>query len=440
MSVTAALVTVGALLLGGCTSAAEEIVTVTVTPGEDGQASQSAGQVTVPGADGATDGGTAPAEQSPASGTATPSSAARSLADAIRIISKPAFGAKDVGPKDPMTVTVFSGKITDLVVKGDDGSTVKGEISEDKQSFKLVEPMAYGVTYTFNGTATAVDNSTKPIEGKITTIKPAKTVNVLINLREGQTYGVGAPIVLTFTQSIQDRAAAERALKVTTDKGDIEGSWGWLQDEDFSGLGYVQSRVHFRPKVYWPANTKVTLHADLYGVNYGNGWGREDLTRNFTIGRSLIAKADVASMRLILIKDGQVIRNYPVSYGAESEPGKTTVSGVHIVQEKKREFKMSNPQFGYYNVPEKWAVRINNNGEFIHHNEAVEKAGLLGKKNVSHGCINMGEANAMEFYGWALFGDPVEVTGTKKKMGPADYIYDWAYTWDQWKTLSALGS
>ena len=37
-------------------------------------------------------------------------------------------------------------------------------------------------------------------------------------------------------------------------------------------------------------------------------------------------------------------------------------------------------------------------------------------------------------------GDPVDVTGTEVKMSPKDYIYDWAYTYEEWKTLSALGS
>ena len=93
---------------------------------------------------------------------------------------------------------------------------------------------------------------------------------------------------------------------------------------------------------------------------------------------------------MIVIRDGSVVENYPVSYGKEAEPGRNTVSGIHVVTEKYPEFKMCNPQFGYCNVPEKWAVRINNNGEFIHNNTFVEKQGLLGVENVSHGCINMG--------------------------------------------------
>ncbi|MDP9461479.1 MAG: Ig-like domain-containing protein [Actinomycetota bacterium] len=29
--------------------------------------------------------------------------------------------------------------------------------------------------------------------------------------------------------------------------------------------------MHFRPSTYWPANTEVTLDANLYGVDFGAG-------------------------------------------------------------------------------------------------------------------------------------------------------------------------
>jgi lipoprotein-anchoring transpeptidase ErfK/SrfK len=173
-------------------------------------------------------------------------------------------------------------------------------------------------------------------------------------------------------------------------------------------------------------------------VNYGNGWGREDISADFQIGRAQIVKADVSTHRLVVIVDDVITRNYPVSYGKDSVPGRNTVSGIHVVTEKYPTYKMTNPQFGYYNVPEKWAVRINNNGEFIHENAAVEKAGYLGKQNVSHGCINMSGADAEDYYKSALYGDPVEVTGTGVAMSPADWIYDWIYSAEEWKSLSAL--
>ena len=52
--------------------------------------------------------------------------------------------------------------------------------------------------------------------------------------------------------------------------------------------------------------------------------------------------------------------------------------------------------------------------------------------------INMGAADAEDYYKSALYGDPVEVTGTKQPMTPADSIFDWIYSFDQWKTFSAL--
>ena len=213
-----------------------------------------------------------------------------------------------------------------------------------------------------------------------------------------------------------------------------------MQDEDVQGNGNMYSTVHFRPFDYWPANTKVHVEADLAGVDYGSGWGREDVSADFKIGRSRVTKADIPSKHLVVFENGVIVKNYPVSYGKESEPGRTTVNGIHVITEKYKDFKMTNPQFGYYNVPEKWAVRINNNGEFIHHNAAVEKAGLLGVENVSHGCVNMGEVAAKEYYEAAMYGDPVEVTGSSQDMSEKDALYDWKYTPDEWQALSRLSS
>ncbi|MDQ2846359.1 MAG: Ig-like domain-containing protein [Actinomycetota bacterium] len=429
----AVLAAVGALLLGACSSGGVVTVTVTSTPGVPLQQSPT-GSATAQSDSPAVATDNAPTTTD---GTSVPP---RSLAAAIRVTANPTFGTKNIGPNDPIVITVFNGKIKDMTVTGDDGTSVAGTIGNDNSTFTVSERMAYGTTYTFAGTAVAADNSTKPITGTLSTIKPASTVLASVQLPEAGTFGIATPIILTFYGAIQDKATAQKALKVTTDKGTIEGSWGWVQDEDFTNSGHLESQVHFRPKEYWPANTHVTVTANLAGVNYGNSWGREDFVRHFTIGRSLRLVADVKTFHLVVWKDGSIYRNYPVSYGAETEKGTQTVSGTHIIQEKYPSFAMSNPQFGYYNLQEKWAQRINNNGEFIHENAAVEKAGFLGIKNVSHGCVNMGAKDAQELYGMTLYGDPVEVSNTGVKMTPSDAIYDWGYSWDQWQTLSALGA
>jgi len=86
-------------------------------------------------------------------------------------------------------------------------------------------------------------------------------------------------------------------------------------------------------------------------------------------------------------------------------------------------------------VPEKWAVRISNNGEFIHQNQyTVADQGVV---NVSHGCINLSAQSAQAYFASAIYGDPVEVTGTSVPLSADDGdVYDWALTWDQWKALA----
>ena len=139
---------------------------------------------------------------------------------------------------------------------------------------------------------------------------------------------------------------------------------------------------------------------------------------------------------MIVLVDGAITKNYPVSYGKESVPGRATVSGIHVVTEKYPTFEMCNPEFDYCNVTEKWAVRINNNGEFIHENALT--AAQQGKANVSHGCVNMGVGDAEDYYNSAIYGDPVEVTNTGVPMTEADALYDWIYSFEDWQKLSAL--
>ena len=426
-----ALVAALALVAAACSSS-PEIVTVTVT---SGQAAPSSAVV-------APDLTTAAASSSaPSAPLTTPP------ANTVRISATPAFGTKNVPPNNPVKVSVFAGKITQLTMSGDDGTDIAGKTTPDQTSWATSERLNYNTTYTISGIATSNNGKPTKISGKISTVKPASTERASIQIPDGATVGVGAPIIVTFSGVVKNRAAAEAALKVTTSAGDkLQGSWGWLQDEDIQGKGVVQSQVHWRPTAspvsgttpYWPANTKVHVEADLKGVDYGGGqWGREDFNSDFKIGRSQIVIADASTFHLIVTVDDKVTKNYAVSYGKESVPGRATVTGIHIVTEKYPTFAMCNPQFDYCNAEEKWAVRINNNGEFIHQN--LKAAAAFGIANVSHGCINMGVPDAQDYYNSAIYGDPVDVTNTGgPAMSEKDSLYDWIYSPDEWKALSAL--
>lgn len=377
--------------------------------------------------------------------TSAPHSGTSESAQPARMAMAPADGATGVAPAEPITVTVFNSEIDEVTVTGADGSIIRGVIADDKHSWTATDRPKYGVKYNVAGTATAADGTHQPLAGAFTTVEPKETMRAAVQIPSGQTVGIAAPIVVTFAAAVANRAAAERNLHVTaTDADDqpidIEGSWGWMQDEDIQGDGTKQSRVHFRPKEFWPAGTKVHLEANLYGVNYGDGWGREDVVRDFTIGPALKVVAKVESHRLLVVQDDKVIENFPVAYGmpASVDDGRTTVSGVHVITEKFDLKELCNPKYGYCGFKAYWAVRMNNNGEFIHANQEVADKGLLGKENVSHGCVNMSLKDAETFYNMVYYGVPVDVEDTGVPMTQADYIWDWTVPYTQWKTFSAL--
>jgi lipoprotein-anchoring transpeptidase ErfK/SrfK len=343
-----------------------------------------------------------------------------------KISLDPVSGAADVSPSAPVKVTVADGTIETLTLTNPTGKQVTGALSEDKTTWTVGEPLGYGKTYTWAGTAKGTDGKSAPISGSFTTVTPKRQVDASLNVGDGKTYGVAMPIAITFKSAVTDKASVTKALTVTTSVP-TEGAWAWLSDKE----------VHWRPKEYWKPGTQVSLVAKLYGTSLGDGkYGLEDRTANFTIGRSQIVQGNTQTHRLVIIRDGAQVADFPASYGLESDPGRVTNSGTHVVMSKHETYSMSNPKYHYENVVVPWAVRISNNGEFIHgYGPSVPDQ---GKRNVSHGCANLSPTNAKAYFDSAMTGDPVEITGSTQQLGPEDGdYYDWALTWDQWLAKAA---
>jgi lipoprotein-anchoring transpeptidase ErfK/SrfK len=345
------------------------------------------------------------------------------------VAQTPAAGAVDVSPVAPISVTVTDGTLAEVALTNPDGKVVQGVLAPDKASYTITEPLGYGSTYTWAGNAVGTDGKTVAIDGSFTTVTPASRTSVSTNIGDGQEVGIAAPIILQFDSAIENKAAVEQALTVTTNPP-TPGAWAWFPDDN-------GSRVHWRPTNYWTPGTTVSVKANLYGVDYGEGnYGADDVTLDFTIGRSQIVVADATSHRMQVVRGGETIMDIPVSYGEGNEDRNVTRSGIHVVTEKHEDFLMSNPPF-YENVRERWAVRISNNGEFIHANPLT--TGVQGASNVTNGCINLSDADAQEYFGTAMYGDPVEVTGTRIDLSAADGdLYDWAIDWATWESMSAL--
>jgi lipoprotein-anchoring transpeptidase ErfK/SrfK len=268
-----------------------------------------------------------------------------------------------------------------------------------------------------------------PISGSFTTVKPKRQVSSHLNVGGDQTYGIAMPIVVDFNGTkVTDKAAVEKALTVkTTPK--IEGSWAWFEGD---------TTAHWRPNEYFKLGTTVKVDAKLCGLKIAEGaYRREDIVSNFTIGRSQIVQGNTQQHTMQVIRDGQAVLQYPVSYGLDSDPGRVTHSGIHVVMSKSATYSMSNPRYGYTDVNVPWAVRISNNGEFIHGLAASVWA--QGKKNISHGCLNLSPQNAKAYFDSVLPGDPVEISGSTQQLGAKDGDYsDWTYSWADWTKLSAI--
>ena len=98
-----------------------------------------------------------------------------------------------------------------------DGKVVAGALNRDRTCFNTTEPLGYGVEYTWAGSVVGHDGKAVPVAGKFTTVTPDTQVNGQFQLADGQVVGVAAPIIMQFDASITDKAAVEKAMKVTTD-------------------------------------------------------------------------------------------------------------------------------------------------------------------------------------------------------------------------------
>ena len=336
-----------------------------------------------------------------------------------------------MNPTAPVSVRVSNGTLNDVALRDAQGTTVDGALSDDRTSWTASgRADATGQTTRGRAPRPAKTAPPAPLQGTFDTVAPTRQLRGVLNIGDGRTVGVAAPIQIQFDGHVDDRAAVERALTIETSTP-VEGAWGWLPDENGG------SRIHYRTKAYWPANTKVKVSAKLFGVDYGGGvFGRADISQHLHHRPLADRQGGRQQPPAVVMRDGKQIANYPASYGLASDPDRNTRSGVHVVSEKFTDKRMVSEQFDY-DLVEKWAVRMSNNGEFIHANP--DTTGVQGSSNVTHGCINLSTDNAKAYYDTAIYGDPVEVTGTPVKLAARDGdIWDWTLSWDQWTGLSAL--
>ncbi len=205
----------------------------------------------------------------------------------------------------------------------------------------------------------------------------------------GSTVGVAQPVVINFQRPIADAGMAEQAIHISSTPP-VSGKFYWV----------TPTQLRWRPLSFWPAHTAV--HVDAAGT-----------MSDFMTGDQLIATADDATHTLTVTRNGTVEKTIPMSMGMAAG-GHQTPNGTYYVLDKKPMVVMDSSTYGVpvnstwgYKVNVEDAVRFDNSGDYVH--SAPWSVDDQGKRDVSHGCINISPSNAKWFFSNFGTGDPIIV-------------------------------
>ncbi len=344
------------------------------------------------------------------------------------VVAWSAADQAQLAPGDTISVSVTNGDVASFAVKSASGHAIP-------TTGTASAPLPPAGQFTATAVVVRADGSDQHTDIRTFTTAPAPhQLSASISPAAGATVGVGEPIVVTLSSPAANHAAVERHLSVATSHPAGAAGWYWFSD----------TRLEYRPRSYWPANTKITVTAALDGVRTGEStWGVRDTTATFTTGRAQILRIDDATHLMTVVRDGQVIRTIPVSLGQHFGTW-TTRSGIKTVMSIERTVHMDSSTVGItgagaYDEIVPYAMRLTWSGEYIHGAPWSEWA--QGSQDVSHGCTNISLANAEWLYGNSLIGDVVETTGTGRPMetdgnGTGGV---WNIPWQDWRAGSALG-
>lgn len=370
----------------------------------------------------------------PSGGSATQAAAA-ATSTPVEIDANIRPNSSGVAVDTRLRLTATGGSIKKVTAVGKGEETVKlpGTIVDDGAAWRATELLEPDSTYWVTTIAVNNEGERDKQRRRFTTedLSLDQQTYPSIAPLDGETVGVGMPVVVKFDVPVEDRASIEKHLKVSASTP-ITGSWHWFSD----------TVVHFRPKNYWKPGTEVTVKADINGVWAGNGvYGQLDREISFDIGQSVVSKVNIDKHRMKVFINGSLARTIPVTTGKK---GFETRSGTKVVMEKHRTKRMDAATTGiseddpeYYNIEDvPYALRVTYSGEFVH--GAPWSAGSQGAANVSHGCVGMSVKDARWLYERTHRGDIVKVTGSDRTLEKGNGWTDWDMSFAEYRTGSAL--
>ena len=228
--------------------------------------------------------------------------------------------------------------------------------------------------------------------------------------RPGEIVGVAHPVVVTFADRVTDRAAAERALDISSSvplTGKlVTGKFEWIDNRT----------VQWVADEFWPAHSTVALSVG----------GRPT---NIKTGPAVIGVANISDHTFTVTIDGVGAGPssalpaphhrprwgeagvFPASMGRPKYP---TPVGIYTVLAKETGVTMDSSTVGIpvhspdgYLLKVEHAVRFTRRGLFVH--GAPWAVNSLGHDNVSHGCISLSPEDAEWYFDTVKVGDPIIV-------------------------------
>lgn len=345
-----------------------------------------------------------------------------------------------VDPSKPLEVASKSDDddITDVVVVDEVGRQLAGELSADGSRWRSTGDLAAGTKYTVR---VSTERSGRPGRSATTfgTRPPSakdKKLKVTFGPDAG-TYGVGQPVTAELSRAVKrpaERKVVEGSLEVRSSP-EVTGSWHWVDDK----------KLHYRPKEYWPANTRIAVESKITGLKVRDGlYGGATKTLKLKTGDRVEAEADASSLVMTVKKNGEVLRSIPITTG---KAGFRTRNGTKVVLGRESFVRMQSTSIGigegsseFYDMPVYWATRLTWSGEYVH--GAPWSSGSHGAANVSHGCTGMSSDNARWFFNTIRSGDLVTHTNTDGDAMDhfGNGFGDWNLDWEEWQKGSAFTS
>jgi lipoprotein-anchoring transpeptidase ErfK/SrfK len=330
----------------------------------------------------------------------------------------PAVDATRIPVTAEIGTSVRNGRVDAVTVSKTGGARISGAMRLDGTAWVPAAPLAYNQSYTAVVESMGADGAVVRTQTNFRTVAgPAgRPMSASMNLRSGQTYGVGMPIVIDFSANVPAgrRAAVQKRLFVKSTPPQT-GGWRW----------YNASQVMYRPRDYWQAGTRLSVRAAVGGLQLGDRYVEKDKSADVTIGRDFRVAVTNSNHKLTVTRDGKVVKTYPISMGKPSTP---SWSGHFVVMERDYYVVFDTlDQPGGYRIPVNYAERITWSGTFIH--SAPWSVWAQGSRNVSHGCVNVAPGNAAWIYNNSMIGDPVSISGTPVHAAPGNGWTVWDMSW-----------